>query len=337
MSGRVIAGVLALALVLAIPFIDRLLPSSWACTIFVRAIVLYAIIGLGLNIVTGWTGLLNLGCAAFVGIGAYAYSVLTWGGYPFQFGFWPGLAAATVIGAGAGALIGLPTMRLRGDYLAIVTLGFGEIVQNLLNNLESITNGPLGLDPLPSPSLPWIAPPGPLASYYIALGLLLLALAVCWRLRHARTGRRWLAVRDDELAARACGVNVASVKLGAFALGASLCALGGGLMAAVYQSSSQPSEYGFLMSTTVVCLVILGGLGSLGGVLLGAAIVAGFNNLILDRLSTAIGSSASTSVFAQPNNWKYMAFGLALVLMMRFRPGGLLPERFANKTAVKSA
>jgi branched-chain amino acid transport system permease protein len=289
----------------------------------------FTVIGLGLNIVTGFTGLLNLGAAAFVAIGAYAYSILTCDIYPFRLGFWSGLGSATIIGALVGTVLGLPTMRLRGDYLAIVTLGFGEIVQDLLKNLEPITKGTQGINPVPHPTLGAFAFTSEthLPFYYLYLAFAALAALLCRNLRRSRVGRGWVAVREDELAARACGVNAARAKLSAFAWGAALCSAGGALVAALVGTSIEPGYYDFQLSIVVLCAVIVGGMGSVPGVLLGSLLMFGFNSIVIVRLADALGGSASANVLASPNNWKFLVFGLALILAMRLKPEGLLPAR----------
>ncbi len=320
-----------LSLVLALPLIDRALPAGLQVASLVPPILVFAILGLGLNIVAGFTGLLHLGSAAFMAIGAYAFAISTCPVYPFQIGFWAGLALALAAGGLCGLVLSLPTMRLRGDYLAIVTLGFGEIVQDLLRNLDAITKGTQGLNPVSAPALfgyhfssdnyvPW---------YYLLLAFLLLAVALCANLRHSRVGRAWIAVREDELAARAMGINAAKAKTIAMAAGATLCAGGGALFASLQGTSLEPGYYNFQLSVIILCIVIVGGLGSITGVLLGALVMMGFNSILLVKFSELLGRhgvGGSGNVFASPNNWKHLIYGLALILMMRLRPAGLLAE-----------
>ena len=323
---------LCLAGALAVPLVDALMPNAMKVGSLVPPIMIFAIMGLGLNIVSGFTGLLNLGSAAFMAIGAYAFSISTCTVYPFQIGFWPGLALAILCGGVAGLVLALPTMRLRGDYLAIVTLGFGEIVQDVLKNLDAITKGTQGLNPVPAPALfgltftsgnfvPW---------YYLLLALLLLAVAFTRNLLHSRIGRAWIAVREDELAARSMGIRIARAKLLAVAIGACLCAAGGALWASFQGTSVDPGYYDFQLSVIVLCIVIVGGLGSISGVLLGALIMIGFNSIILVKLSDWLAShgiGGGSHVLSLPNNWKYLVYGLALIVMMRFKPEGLLPAK----------
>ena len=295
-------------------------------------IFLFAILGLGLNILTGYTGLLNLGVAAFMALGAYSFAILTCDIYPFQLGFWTATALTFGIGIGVGLLLGLPTIRLRGDYLAIVTLGFGEIVQDVLRNLDGITKGAQGINPLPFPTLfgyrfttentvPW---------YYLFL-LILTGLVILNRnVERSRIGRAWVSIREDELASSCMGINPTRMKLLAFAFGAAQCSLAGALWASYLGSSGEPGNYDFQISIIVRCIVIVGGMGNLGGILLGALVMIGFNSIVLERLANHLKAHQlvnSENVFTSPGNWKYLCFGLALILTMRFKPEGLLPSR----------
>ena len=311
----------ALAFALILPVIDRNLPAALSIAGLMPGLMVFAIVALGLNLVTGFTGLLHLGVAAFMAIGAYTYAIATSPVYPFQIGPWPGVVLAIAVTAVAGLALGLPAVRLRGDYLAIVTLGFGEIVQDTLRNLEPVTKGTMGINPVP----PLINVRG-LASYYLYLLLLVLALVACRNLRDSRLGRAWAAIREDELAARSMGIGTARLKLAAMAAGAALCGLGGAAWSALQGSSVEPGSYDFQMSIGVLCAVIVGGLGSLPGVVVGVLLMFGLNQIVLVKLSNAFGlTGANAAVWAQPTNWKYLVFGLALVLMMRFRPQGLWP------------
>lgn len=331
-----------------------------------RTVVVYAILALGLNIVVGWTGLLHLGIAAFAAIGAYAYGILTCEIYPFQLGFWGGLAAAAAFGAVAGALLGAPTLRLRGDYLAIVTLGFGEIVQDALKNLDTITKGTQGINPLPGATVPgvsllssasqvaatkassvadgaavsgtdwlgWlqISNETPVRWYFLYLVVLAAIVLLCRNLEFSRLGRQWFAVREDELAARCMAIEPDKAKLKAFAIGAALAALSGAMLASVLSSTGEPSNYDFQISILALCIVIVGGIGSITGVLVGAIVMIGLNNVALPAISDAMqkaGIGSTSNVFTSPNNYKYLTFGLALVLMMRFRPDGIVHSRKA--------
>lgn len=308
-----------------------------------KTIFVFAILGLGLNIVTGFTGLLHLGIAAFMAIGVYAFAILSADTYPFQLGFWPALLLTIPIGALAGFLLGAPTLGLRGDYLAIVTLGFGEIVQDVLKNLDTITKGTMGINPLPAPSVPWIvegeegvrglgwydfAGGSEWPWYYLFLAFLLAVVAASRNLERSRIGRAWMSVREDDLASRAMGIPPVRTKMLAFATGAALAAFAGGLWASTLSSTGEPANYDFQVSILALCIVIVGGMGSISGVLLGAAVMIGVNDIVLNKLAgwlQAQGLAATGSVFSSPNNWKFLLFGLALILMMRFKPDGIVP------------
>jgi branched-chain amino acid transport system permease protein len=319
------AEIVLLAIALLIPLVDTLLPPHWQIGNEVcQRVFIYAILGLGLHVVVGSAGLLHLGVAAFMAIGVYAYAILTCAIYPYQIGFWLSLIVVPLIGAGAGLLLGAPTLRLRGDYLAIVTLGFGEITQDVLKNVQTITKGTQGINPLPSPGAlfgssdyrPW---------YFLYLALLAVVVLLVRNVERSRLGRQWTSIREDELAATAMGINPVKTKLMAFAIGAALAAFAGVLWASKLETTAEPTTYDFSMSITVLVLLIVGGLGSLKGVLAGAGIVMGFD-ILLNKL-TALMADTGGNVFLTPNNWKFGIFGLALVLMMRFRPRGIFPER----------
>jgi len=315
-----------------------------------RGVMVFALLGLGLNIVTGFTGLLHLGVAAFMAIGAYAFAISTCDIYPFQLGFWSALAVTAVIGAFAGFLLGAPTLGLRGDYLAIVTLGFGEIVQDVLKNLDAITKGTQGINPLPPPSLPWWGAQGfgwiefgtsPVPWYWLFLVLTAIAVIACRNLERSRTGRAWLAVREDELAASCMGIAPIPVKMYAFATGAALAAIAGGLWASLYSSTGEPGNYDFQISILALCIVIVGGMGSVNGVLVGSLAMIGIANIALPKAASWMqqqGWMNASNVLGSPNNWKYLVFGLVLVVMMRVRPEGLLPAKLARKvTSARTA
>jgi branched-chain amino acid transport system permease protein len=315
----------ALLLLGLLPLADRLLPPGWGVAATLPDILVFAVVGLGLNVLTGWAGQLNLGVGAWMAVGAYGYAILTSPVYPFGLGFWGGLAAAVALGGATGVVLGLPTMRLSGDYLALVTLGFGEIVGDLLLNLEPITKGNQGINPVPAPWLPGLPAGHALATYYLYLGLTAMAALACRNLLRSPLGRAWTAVREDELAARALGIDAARAKLSAAAVCGACAALGGALFAALQGSSVNPGKYDFQVSVMVLCAVLAGGLGSIPGVLLGTLLAFGLNTLVLDRLG-AMARAGSDHPLAQPANWKYLVYGLALILVMRFRPQGLIPR-----------
>jgi branched-chain amino acid transport system permease protein len=359
---------IVLALLAATPLLDLAFPSIQLSGPM-RTVVVYAILALGLNVVVGWTGLLNLGIAAFMAIGAYAFGILTAEVYPFQVGFWWALLLSGAIGAFAGWLLGAPTLRLRGDYLAIVTLGFGEIVQDGLKNLQAITKGTEGINPLPKPTVPFgaaiqsgleivglatapaatkaaevavagsanwfeISSETPARWFYLYLILLAVVIFFCRNLEFSRLGRQWFAVREDELAARCMAIEPDKAKLKAFAAGAALAAIAGALFASHLASTGEPANYDFQVSILALCIVIVGGIGSITGVVLGAIVMVGLSNVVLPALTQAMqraGIGSTENVLSSPDNYKYLIFGLALVLMMRFRPDGIVHTRKAVK------
>jgi branched-chain amino acid transport system permease protein len=359
---------IVLALLAATPLLDLAFPSIQLSGPM-RTVVVYAILALGLNVVVGWTGLLNLGIAAFMAIGAYAFGILTAEVYPFQVGFWWALLLSGAIGAFAGWLLGAPTLRLRGDYLAIVTLGFGEIVQDGLKNLQAITKGTEGINPLPKPTVPFgaaiqsgleivgiasapaatkaaegvvaassnwfeISSETPARWFYLYLILLAAVIFFCRNLEFSRLGRQWFAVREDELAARCMAIEPDKAKLKAFAAGAALAAIAGALFASHLASTGEPANYDFQVSILALCIVIVGGIGSITGVVLGAIVMVGLSNVVLPALTQAMqraGIGSTENVLSSPDNYKYLIFGLALVMMMRFRPDGIVHTRKAVK------
>lgn len=268
--------------------------------------LIYVILALGLNLVVGQTGLLHLGYVAFYGIGAYTYALLSAGGHA---SFWVGLPAAMVAAALFGLVLGFPILRLRGDYLAIVTLGFGEVTRLVLRNWDEVTNGPNGILGIARPSLGGWVLDTPGSFYYCVLVLALAALFAMRRVFQSRIGRAWVAIREDELAARTVGIDVARYKLLAFALGAAVAGLGGSVFAAKMTFVS-PESFTFFESVIILCMVVLGGMGSLPGVVLGAAVIT-----ILPELLRGF------------SDYRMLIFGAAMVLMMVFRPQGLIGSR----------
>jgi branched-chain amino acid transport system permease protein len=301
-------------------------------------IYIFATLALALNLQVGYAGLLQLGIAAFFAIGAYTTGILTVAKYPFQLELWGALALAPVAAGLAGVALGAPTLRLRGDYLAIVTLGFAEVVRVLLINLEGITDGPRGLNPIPEPWVPEAlaglvdtrADPARLrflTMYFLALGVLA-ALFIAFRtLERSPIGRAFVALREDQLASACMGLNPTHTKLIAFAVGAAIAGLAGALYACNLTTTAEPNTYDFNYSIMVLCCIIIGGLGSLRGALLGAAVLLGFDNVLSPLLTKLVQKvSDSNNELLTFSNWRWLLFGLALVLMMRYRPAGLWPS-----------
>jgi len=305
----------------------------------VTTLFIYCILALGLNVMVGYTGLVHLGIAAFFGIGAYLFAILTVPMYPFQMRFLTAAVVSALATAGVGLALGAPTLRLRGDYLAIVTLGFGEVVKVTLRNLEQITGGMKGLNPVPPPGagltiggtdLGLAFAIDPRWFYYLALLALAGVVLAMRRLENSRLGRAWVAVREDELAAEAMGVSATRVKLSAFAMSSAVAGLAGCLYAASLSTTADPNAYDFNRSIMVLCAVILGGLGSIPGTLLGVALLVGFDTVLAPWADSAIQQwniNSSGSSLLTFSGWRLAIFGVALILVMRYRPEGLVPSR----------
>ena len=305
----------------------------------ITTLFIYCILALGLNVMVGYTGLVHLGIAAFFGIGAYLMAILTVPMYPFQIGWFAAAIVSVLVTAGIGLALGGPTLRLRGDYLAIVTLGFGEVVKVTLRNLEQITGGMKGLNPVPPPGagvkvagidLGLAFAIDPRWFYYLSLlALAGVVLAMRW-LENSRLGRAWVAVREDELAASAMGISATKVKLSAFAMSSAVAGLAGCLYAGSLSTTADPNAYDFNRSIMVLCAVILGGLGSIPGTLLGVAILVGFDTVLApwaDSWIQQMNINPTGSSLLSFSGWRLAIFGLALVLVMRYRPEGLVPSR----------
>ena len=342
-------------------------------------ISVFAALALGLNIVVGFTGLLNMGYVAFYAVGAYLWAFFgsqqpfllhsipgtVPAGTPFLLNpnfFYLFLFLGMALAAVVGILLGLPVMRVRGDYLAIVTLGFGELIRVLANNLDkplNLTNGPQGISPIQRPTIPafvlssWNTIFGPIIGkpiaegefynlffYVIALVIILVVIVTVIRLDDSRMGRAWMAIREDELAASAMGINVVHYKLAAFAVAASFA----GVMGVLFSASRtfvSPESFNFMQSIAILTMVILGGLGSIPGVILGAALVTILNLQILQGLSLWLSSLRQSDMviplinFAMkdissqldPAKYQRMLFGLILILMMIYRQEGLIPAK----------
>ncbi len=287
------------------------------------SIMIYICLGLGLNIVVGLCGLLDLGYIAFYGVGAYTYALVS---VHYGISFWIGLPIAGLFAAVSGCIIGYPTLRMRGDYLAIVTLGFGEIVRMVLNNWMSLTNGPNGILGIKPPGIYWfdfgqgmslehIWLKKLIYLYYVILGLTIFTMVAVHRLNFSRIGRAWEAIREDETAAEIMGVNTFRLKLLAYAMGAVFGGLAGAFFAARMRFVS-PESFTFLESAMVLSMVILGGMGSIPGVVLGA-----------------LALIALPEIFRQFELYRMLVFGGAMVVMMVFKPTGFWP---AKRVGVRS-
>ena len=332
------AGYAAIGIVLAVlPFlVGAGLGNAWLRIL--NFAMLYIMLALGLNIVVGFAGLLDLGYIAFYAVGAYLYALLASPHFGLHWPVWAILPLGAVVAGGAGALLGAPTLRLRGDYLAIVTLGFGEIIRIFMNNLNApvnITNGPQGIssiDPfhvggvtLAKPlSVLGVTVPSLHAYYYLFLLLALVIIFVTIRLEDSRIGRAWVAIREDEIAAKACGINVRNIKLLAFSMGATFGGVAGGLFAS-FQGFVSPESFGLMESVMVLCMVVLGGMGHIPGVILGGILLTilpeAFRHAAVPLQKYAFGK-----VVVDPESLRMLLFGLALIAVMLYRPAGLWPS-----------
>ena len=340
------AGLVGLAL---LPFLPGSTVALYAQD-FIPLFV-YAVLALGLNAVVGYTGLFHLGIAAFFGIGAYTTGILTVRQFPFQFSFLVAVIASILAAAAVGVLTTAPTLRLRGDYFALVTMGFGLIAVFMIRNLDNITYGTKGLNPISPHFLPGVKDPD-LSDwrlqpawgtgwrrypyfYFLCLGVLALTYLFLRSLERSRLGRSWVALREDELAASCMGLNPAKLKLSSIAIGAGLAGLAGALYAVSQTTTAGPGPYDFNRSMLTLCCIILGGLGNRPGVVLGVFLLIGFDQVVAPRLDNWVQDPAVQQQFpeflqgkayAKLSMWRLGVFGIILILMMRFRPEGLLPE-----------
>jgi branched-chain amino acid transport system permease protein len=300
-------------------------------------ILIYVMLGWGLNIVVGLAGLLDLGYVAFYAVGAYSYALLA---KTFGFSFWILLPLAGTLASFWGILLGFPVLRLRGDYLAIVTLAFGEIIRIVLINWVDLTNGYAGITGIPRPTffgIPFNADDNGFAAvfglefspiyrtiflYYLILALALLTAFVTIRLRRLPVGRAWEALREDEIACRSLGINTTNTKLTAFAMGAMFAGFAGSFFAA-RQGFISPDSFTFLESATILSIVVLGGMGSQIGVAIAAVVMIGGTEIMreLDFLKLIFGATFD------PTQYRMLLFGLAMVLIMIWRPRGLIATR----------
>jgi branched-chain amino acid transport system permease protein len=375
---------LVVFLLLIVPWIAGLGGNAWVR--IVDFALLYVMLALGLNIVVGFAGLLDLGYIAFYAVGAYMYALLASPHLTEQF---PAIARAfpdglhmsiwLVIPVGAGlaaffgVLLGAPTLKLRGDYLAIVTLGFGEIIRIFMQNLNqplNITNGPQGInkiDPVSIFGVPFAGGAGSQGMidvlgfkihntylyYYLFLVLVIVTIIICTRLQNSRIGRAWMAIREDEIAAKAMGINTRNTKLLAFAMGATFGGVSGAMFSA-FQQFVSPESFSLNESIVVLAMVVLGGIGHIPGVVLGALLLAalpevlrhtlpGVRSAVLEMLSPILGGTESgvgnfIRNLLEPEVFRYLLFGLAMVIIMLYKPKGLwpAPEHGVHPTTVKA-
>jgi branched-chain amino acid transport system permease protein len=332
-------GLAALVIGVVIPLIGQ---DNGALLNVSIMVAINVVLAMGLNLQVGYAGLFDLGYIGFFAVGAYLYSIFASpqaarflphvfdklpGGLPGDW-FWLFLPIAIFAAAGAGFLLGLPVLRLRGDYLAIVTLGFGEIIRLLSNNLDkpiNITNGPQGITPVAPPAIFGFSLDKSVYFYFIAIALVVIVMIMMRRLEVSRIGRAWAAIREDEIAAKAMGVPLTKMKLMAFATGAAFAGAMG-MVFAVKQTFINPASFTFNESIAILAMIILGGLGSIDGAIVGATVVTVLRMQVLTDLANSL---ATYNLPEWMNLAKYqpLIFGLILILMMRYRQEGLLPAR----------
>ena len=331
---------------LVLPLVLQQFGNAWVRIVDIA--LLYVMLALGLNIVVGEAGLLDLGYVAFFAVGAYLYGLLasphltsTFAaiGAAFPNGFhtslWLVIPVALLLATFTGVLLGIPVLKLRGDYLAIVTLGFGEIIRIFLNNLDhpyNITNGPKGINQIDSVKIFGLDLGRPLTIggfeiasvslyYYLFLVLVLVTVFVCYRLQDSRIGRAWMAVREDQIAAQAMGINTRNMKLLAFGMGASFGGVAGSMFAA-FQGFVSPESFSLMESVMIVAMVVLGGIGHLPGVILGAVLLAALPEVlryVAGPLQAMTDGRLDSAILRQ------LLIALAMIIIMLLRPRGLWP------------
>jgi branched-chain amino acid transport system permease protein len=336
LNPRSTVGIMLISVALiALPFVLGMTGQAWVR--ITNLAILYVFLALGLNIVVGFAGLLDLGYIAFYAVGAYTWALLASPHFGLHLPFWVILPIGALVACLFGVLLGSPTLKLRGDYLAIVTLGFGEIVRIFMNNLNApinITNGPQGItliDPVAIGAFKFsgnttifgLTLSGPQKYYFLLVALVILVIIINLRLQNSRIGRAWQAIREDEIAAKAVGINTRNIKLLAFAMGASFGGVAGGVFAAM-QGFVSPESFSLIESVMILAMVVLGGMGHIPGVILGAILLT----ILPEALRYAVGP-VQTALFGKmlvdPESLRMLIFGLALVLVMRFKPSGLWP------------
>lgn len=337
-------GIGAVLLLAVIPFATSGGPAHQSYMEVATQCGIYIAMALGLNIVVGFAGLLDLGFVAFFAVGAYTYAIfatpqanefISGQLFPLPGGaFWVFIVLGGFMAALFGLLLGLPVLRVKGDYLAIVTLGFGEIIRIIFNNLDkpvNITNGAMGLSSIQPPSLFGLSFTFPNQFYFIVLFILAIVIFSVKRLEHSRLGRAWKAIRENEIAAQSMGIPLIRTKLTAFAIGASFSGMMGVVFAAK-QTFIDPTSFTLLESITILVMVLLGGMGSVPGVILGAALVTILNLQVLTELTNWLNQLTLQGVIHLPNSispskMQRLIFGAILVLVAIFRPNGLITAK----------
>ncbi len=354
MKNKLVVFFIAAVVLLALPLFVQQIGQGWVRIMAIA--LLYVLLALGLNIVVGYAGLLDLGFVAFYAVGAYMYALLAsphlnenfeWFASMFPQGLhtpiWLVIPLAAGLAAFAGVMLGMPVLKLRGDYLAIVTLGFGEIIRVLMNNLEhpvNITNGPRGLDRIDPMSVAGVSfgkpvefagiSIAPVTMYYwLFLVLVVVSVVICHRLELSRIGRAWMAIREDEIAAKAMGINTRNIKLLAFGMGATFGGVSGAMFAA-FQGFVSPESFSLMECVMIVAMVVLGGMGHLPGVVLGALLLAALPEVlryVAGPLQQLTDGRLDASILRQ------LLIALAMIGIMLARPRGLWPSPEHGKAA----
>jgi branched-chain amino acid transport system permease protein len=354
MKNKLFIFILAAIALVALPLFAQQFGQGWVRIMALA--LLYVLLALGLNIVVGYAGLLDLGYVAFYAVGAYMYALLAsphlmenieWVRQMLPGGLhtpiWAVIPLAAFLAGLAGVLLGTPVLKLRGDYLAIVTLGFGEIIRVFLNNLEhpiNITNGPRGLDRIDSMNLFGLsfgksieiggfAIPSVTLYYYLFLTLVVFSVVICHRLETSRIGRAWMAIREDEIAAKAMGINTRNMKLLAFGMGATFGGVSGSMFAA-FQGFISPESFSLMESVMIVAMVVLGGIGHIPGVILGAVLLSALPEVlryVAGPLQNMTGGRLDASILRQ------LLIASAMISIMLLRPRGLWPSPEHSKAA----
>ncbi len=354
MKNKMIVFLLCALALIALPLFAQQFGAGWVRIMALA--LLYVLLALGLNIVVGYAGLLDLGYVAFYAVGAYMFALMSsphlfetfeWIAALFPNGLhtpiWVIVPAAALLAAIAGVILGTPVLKLRGDYLAIVTLGFGEVIRVFMNNLEhpvNITNGPRGLDRIDSMrifgfdfgkgiEIGGFAIPSVTLYYYLFLVLVVFSVIICWRLETSRIGRAWMAIREDEIAAKAMGINTRNMKLLAFAMGATFGGVAGSMFAA-FQGFVSPESFSLMESIMIVAMVVLGGIGHLPGVILGAVLLAALPEVlryVAGPLQQMTDGRLDAAILRQ------LLIASAMISIMLLRPRGLWPSPEHGKAA----
>ena len=354
MKNKLVIFLLCAVALVALPLFVQQFGQGWVR--IMATALLYVLLALGLNIIVGYAGLLDLGYVAFYAVGAYMYALLAsphlfetfpWIRAMFPNGLhtpiWLVVPLAAGLAACAGILLGTPVLKLRGDYLAIVTLGFGEIIRVFMNNLEhpvNITNGPRGIsqiDPMDffgfnmgqAHEILGVKVPSVALYYYLFLGLVVLTVIICHRIESSRIGRAWMAIREDEIAAKAMGLNTRNLKLLAFGMGATFGGVSGAMFAA-FQGFISPESFTLAESVMIVAMVVLGGIGHIPGVILGAVMLAALPEVlryVAGDIQAMTGGRLDAAILRQ------LLIALAMIVVMLMRPRGLWPSPEHGKAA----